>query len=213
MANLISLRGFVSSEIETHTLDSGVSVGSFRMGSCERRRDPITKLWEDGPPNWFKVKIYRALATNTVMSIHKGDRIIVIGKLKISTYLRRDGTSGTAVDIEAESIGPDLKFGVVAFHKVAGGRAVENNNTPDGGAGEGTGYSDNAGAENEPPQAQSWSSDVSSAPSADGDEEDSEDDSDDDDQAAALTERPEALQAGEKVDHATGEIVTTGVPF
>lgn len=213
MANLISLRGFVSSEIETRTLDSGVSVGSFRMGSCERQRDSVTKQWEDGPPNWFKVKIYRALATNTVMSIHKGDRIIVIGKLKISTYLRKDGTSGTAVDIEAESIGPDLKFGVVAFHKVAGGRAVENTSASDGGSGVSADHSDNGGEESDRPHAQTWPSDSSSAPSADSNEGDGGDESEDDDQAAALTERPEALQEGEELDHATGEIVPTGVPF
>ena len=119
MANTITIRGFATTGIELRTTANGLVVGDFRMGSNERRPDPVTNVWAEGPTNWFRVNVFRALAQNAASSIHKGDRIIVVGKLKISTYLRKDGTTGTNVDIEAETIGPDLQFGTAHYTRVA----------------------------------------------------------------------------------------------
>ncbi len=119
MANTITIRGFATTGIELRTTSTGLVVGDFRMGSNERRPDPVTNVWADGPTNWFRVHVFRALAQNAASSIHKGDRIIVVGKLKISTYLRKDGTTGTSVDIDAETIGPDLQLGTAHYVRVA----------------------------------------------------------------------------------------------
>lgn len=220
MANQISIKGFVSSEIESRTLDTGVFISKFRMGSTESKRDHITNQWVDGPTNWFHVSAFRALAANTAMSIHKGDRIIVIGKLKVSNYLRKDGTQGTNVDIEAESIGHDLKFGVASFHKVANGRAQENN----GSVGAGTDAdADSDGGSGHDGSEQSWPPD-----SADGDSshDSGHPDADTDaDTHAGMAHEQAGESAGglspddsgpdqdEEVDEATGEIVTSGAPF
>ncbi|MDD0858389.1 single-stranded DNA-binding protein [Arthrobacter alpinus] len=117
MANYISLRGFVSSDITMSTTDSGLVIAKFRMGSNTRQQDPITNQWVDGKTNWFQVSAFRALATNAMISIHKGNRIVVTGKLKVTSYLRKDGTPGNGVDIEADSIGLDLNFGTVTYHR------------------------------------------------------------------------------------------------
>ncbi len=133
MANQISLRGFVSSEIETNTMDSGLVIGKFRMGSNIRRIDPITNQWVDGKTNWFRVNTFRSLAQNTMVSIHKGDRILVVGKLRISAFVRKDGTPGTGVEIDADSIGPDLQFGTASYHRLKSARpAGQGDPSPDG---------------------------------------------------------------------------------
>ena len=124
MTNQITLRGFVSSTIDTSTLDTGLVVGRFRMGSNIRKIDPVTNQWVDGPTSWFRVNMFRSLASNTMLSIHKGDRILIVGRLKVTSYPRKDGTPGTGVEIDADSIGPDLQFGRATYHRGNGLRVV-----------------------------------------------------------------------------------------
>ncbi len=186
MANLITLRGFVCSPVETRILANGLVVGNFRMGSNIRKIDPGTGEWVDGPTNWFRVNMFRSLATNAVVSISKGDRILVSGKLKITNFTRKDGNPGMGVEIDADSIGLDLQFGTATYHRGTGVRvAGQDNSQGDGGhttQGDAsvTLVSDN----NEPPDF---------AQDPDGDASGTPDDGD-------------GLDAGEQVDQETGEL-------
>lgn len=136
MANQISLRGFVSSDMEIHTTDKGLIVGQFRMGSNDRQRDSVTNEWVDGKTNWFRVNTFRSLASNTMVSIRKGDRILVVGRLRVTSFLRKDGTPGNGVEIDADSIGPDLVFGITSYKRMVSSRPAGQGNTKheDGGS-------------------------------------------------------------------------------
>ena len=122
MANFLTIRGFVCSPVELHNTQTGLVVGHFRMGSTHRRQDPVTNVWGDGDTNWFRINVFRALAQNSVSSIHKGDRIIVVGRLHLVNYLRKDGKPGISVEIDAESIGPDLQFGTAHYARMGAQR-------------------------------------------------------------------------------------------
>ena len=119
MSNYVTLQGFASSDVELDTKESGLVIGKFRMGSTHRVQDPATKVWGDGPTNWFRVNVFRSLAHNVAASVHKGDHIIVSGKLRIKTWLRLDGSQGMSVEIDAETVGNDLKFGTCTYHRNA----------------------------------------------------------------------------------------------
>ncbi|MHA7270427.1 single-stranded DNA-binding protein [Arthrobacter sp. HLT1-20] len=211
MANTITIRGFATTGIELRTTPAGLVVGDFRMGSNERRPDPITNVWADGPTNWFRVSVFRALAQNAAASIHKGDRIIVVGKLKIYTFLRKDGTTGTNVEIVAETIGSDLQFGTAHYTRVASahpaGRDYSGNDadptTAGGLTSVGVGGSSHFHDDDPDP-------DAADDAVQDGDRrgEDSEDT-----EAAALQEGQEATEDGAVVNTSTGELLKEGVPF
>lgn len=208
MADQISLTGFVSSEIETVTLDSGVVLGKFRMGSNTRRFDKPTNQWVDGATNWYHVTVWRALASNTVVSIHKGDRIVLVGKLSVSSYVRKDGAPGTKVEIEAEAIGPDLKFGKASFHRTSNARS-----DTQGGNWQGAGvppvhlYGNGDDEEGEVPPDTDEIAEEAGDPDEDGDNGDTGG------QAAALENNANGLQSGEGYNEETGEIVDESVPF
>lgn len=207
MANQITLRGFVSSAVESHALDNGLVVGNFRMGSNIRKLDPVTNQWVDGPTSWFRVNMFRSLASNMSLSIHKGDRILVVGKLKVVTFLRKDGNPGTGVEIDADSIGPDLQFGTATYHRAGGARTGGQANAQnDAGASiggglqlVGAGYGNNT--EGEPADPDGDGGDAM----ADDGEVAAKDDNDLDDN--------DVLEEGERADKATGEIVMDGAPF
>ncbi|MER2134669.1 MAG: single-stranded DNA-binding protein [Arthrobacter sp.] len=117
MNDTITLRGFVATEVRTTTADSGLAIAGFRMCTTERRFDRETGLWLDGHTNWYSVSMFRQLATNAGVSIHKGDRVIVTGRLRVRQWATDSGRSGTSVDIDADAVGHDLMWGTANFRR------------------------------------------------------------------------------------------------
>ncbi|MBD7994393.1 single-stranded DNA-binding protein [Arthrobacter sp. Sa2CUA1] len=117
MTDTITLRGFVATEVRTTTAESGLAIAGFRMCTTERRFDRETSLWVDGQTNWYSVSMFRQLATNAAVSIHKGDRVIVTGRLRVRQWMTEGGRSGTSVDIDADSVGHDLMWGTANFRR------------------------------------------------------------------------------------------------
>jgi single-strand DNA-binding protein len=120
MSDNITVRGFVASEIRSSTTPGGVATANFRLGSTERRFDRTANSWVDGNTNWFTVQGYRQLAGNIGCSIKKGQRVIVVGRLKMRSW-EKDGRVYHVAEIDAESVGHDLMWGSANFIRVAGG--------------------------------------------------------------------------------------------
>jgi single-strand DNA-binding protein len=59
------------------------------------------------------------LAGNIGCSIKKGQRVIVVGRLKMRTW-ERDGRVHHVAEIDAESVGHDLMWGSANFIRMAG---------------------------------------------------------------------------------------------
>jgi len=92
--------------------------------TTERRFDRDSGLWLDGHTNWYSVSMFRQLATNAGVSIHKGDRVIVTGRLRVRQWATDAGRSGTSVDIDADAVGHDLMWGTANFRRNTGERAA-----------------------------------------------------------------------------------------
>lgn len=137
MNDIVTIRGFVATDVRKIRTETDLQIASFRMCSTERRFDRQAGLWCDGDTNWYTVSCFRVLAQNVGFSVNKGDRILVTGRLKVRQWVTEAGKSGTSVEIEAEALGHDLVFGVSNFRRVALERAEEatseNAASPDGG--------------------------------------------------------------------------------
>ena len=118
MSDNITVRGFVATEIKSSTTPGGVATASFRLGSTDRRYDRAKDAWVDGNTNWFTVQGYRQLAGNIGCSIKKGQRVIVMGRLKMRSW-ENDGRIYHVAEIAAESVGHDLMWGSANFIRTA----------------------------------------------------------------------------------------------
>ena len=118
MSDNITVRGFVATEPKSSTTPGGVATASFRLGSTDRRYDRATGAWVDGNTNWFTVQGYRQLAGNIGCSIKKGQRVIVMGRLKMRSW-ENDGRIYHVAEIAAESVGHDLMWGSANFIRTA----------------------------------------------------------------------------------------------
>lgn len=114
MTDTITLAGLVATTPRHLTTSEGLAITSFRLASSQRRFDRPTNRWVDGDTNWYTVSSFRALAENVAVSVNKGDRVIVSGKLRIRDWENTD-RSGTTVEVEAETIGHDLAWGISRY--------------------------------------------------------------------------------------------------
>lgn len=110
MSDIITIRGFVATDVTTSTTTTGVGTASFRLGSPSRYFDKASKAWVEDNVNWFTVQGYRDLAGNMACSIKKGQRVIVVGRLKLVKW-ERDGRIFHKAEINADSVGHDLRWG------------------------------------------------------------------------------------------------------
>lgn len=114
MTDTITLAGLVATTPRHLTTSEGLAITSFRLASSQRRFDRPTNRWVDGDTNWYTVSSFRALAENVAVSVNKGDRVIVSGKLRIRDWENTD-RSGTTVEVEAETLGHDLAWGISRY--------------------------------------------------------------------------------------------------
>lgn len=110
---MFSVTGLVATTPRHIVTQDGLAITSFRLAQYH----------EDGTTNWFTVTAFKALAINASASISKGDRILVVGGLKVRDWDNGE-RAGTSVEIEATSIGHDMDYGTSKFTRTVPGVEV-----------------------------------------------------------------------------------------
>jgi single-strand DNA-binding protein len=112
---LVTLHGWVGGDVTFRT-PKDISVASFRVACTPRVRKQGS--WEDGETTWYSVTAWRTLAENIRDSIHRGEAVIVHGRLRTRTWSRGPGEpDGSELEVEAVLVGHDLNRGTSAFLK------------------------------------------------------------------------------------------------
>ncbi|MEJ1230104.1 MAG: single-stranded DNA-binding protein [Galbitalea sp.] len=124
MSDLITLIGLVATSPNAITTAEGLAITSFRLASNQRKFDRAQDKWVDGDTNWYTVTAFRQLATNAAVSVKKGDRVVVTGRLRIRDW-ENGAKRGTNVDVEADALGHDLAWGTAAFSRSVGSTPVD----------------------------------------------------------------------------------------
>lgn len=114
MSEQITVMGLVATTPRHIVTQDGLPITSLRLAAAYRRFDRTLNKWVDGETNWYTVTAFRQLAVNLANSVAKGERIIVIGKLRVRDWDNGE-RAGTSVEIEAESIGHDLTWGTSTY--------------------------------------------------------------------------------------------------
>ncbi len=114
MTEQVSVTGLVATTPRHLVTQDGLPITSFRLASSQRRFDRKENKWIDGETNWYTVTAFRQLAINASTSVSKGDRVTVLGKLRVRDWDNGE-RAGTSVEIESDSIGHDLAWGTSAF--------------------------------------------------------------------------------------------------
>jgi single-strand DNA-binding protein len=143
----VFLAGYVAREPRFRITARGISSVTLRVACTPRWVDRETGEWTDGETSFVTVLCWRTLADNVAKCLHKGEPVLVKGRLHVRPY-EKDGASRLAVEIEASSVGHDLARGVASFQRprrpaaengTAGNGTLGNGTAGNGGPGTGAG--------------------------------------------------------------------------
>lgn len=118
MFDTLTIVGNVATDPVLGTTGGGAAVTNFRVASPQRRFDSASQRWVESGTNWYSVAAYRNLAEHAKASLRSGDSVIITGKLKIRNW-ESNGKHGTSIDIDADVIGHDLRWGTSAYARAA----------------------------------------------------------------------------------------------
>lgn len=133
MSNNMCVIGTVGTEPRLTYSQGQVAFCTFRLASTDRRYDNASGQWVNGETNWYSVQAFRGLAEHAKRSFAKGDRVIISGRLRVRKW-STDDNHGTNVEVDADALGHDLRWGTSRFTPDApGGGAVPDAGQPDNG--------------------------------------------------------------------------------
>ena len=115
----ITVTGNVGAPPRTRVLANGVIVTDFRVASTPRHQDKATGAWSDGETMWFGVSCWRALAENVAASVSKGDKVVVSGRLTVSSWKTEQGELRSGLEIVNPTVGFDLSRGKAVLQRNA----------------------------------------------------------------------------------------------
>ena len=112
-----TVAGNLTRDPEIRYTRDGQATTSLSLAVNRRWQNQPTKEWEESV-SFFDVVCWRDLAENVVLSLTKGTRVIITGRLDQRSWETDDHTFRSKVEIVAEDIGASLRFATVDTHRV-----------------------------------------------------------------------------------------------
>jgi single-strand DNA-binding protein len=117
--NQVTLVGNLTDDPELRFTPNGAAVANFRLAVTPRVREGDS--WKDGETSFFRVNVWRQMAENVAETLTKGARCIVVGRLRMRSWETQEGEKRSVTEIEADEIGPSLKFATAKVERASRG--------------------------------------------------------------------------------------------
>ena len=116
--NTVTITGNLTRDPEIRYTRDGQATTSLGVAVNRRWQNRESKEWEEST-SFFDVVCWRELAENTALSLTKGTRVVVTGRLEQRSWETEEGDRRFKVEIVADEVGPALRFATVDVHRVA----------------------------------------------------------------------------------------------
>jgi single-strand DNA-binding protein len=115
----VTITGNLTDDPDLRFTPNGHAVANFRLAVTARVRDGET--WRDGDTSFFRINVWRQLAEHTADSLAKGDRAVVIGRLRSRSWETPEGERRSVVEVEADEVAPSLRWAIAKPERTNGG--------------------------------------------------------------------------------------------
>jgi single-strand DNA-binding protein len=113
----VTITGNLTDDPELKHTPNGNLVANFRLAVTARIN--VDGGWKDGETSFFRVNVWRQLAEHVTDSLAKGDRAVVIGRLKSRSWETPEGDKRSVVEVEADEVAPSLRWAVAKPQRAA----------------------------------------------------------------------------------------------
>jgi single-strand DNA-binding protein len=119
MSNSITVVGNLVEDPELRYTQSGVPMANIRVASSRRYQDRNQEWQEDTA--FFRGTVWREMAEQVSESLHKGDRVIISGRIEQRDWEDNSGQKRTSLELSIQEIGPSLRWATAQVNRVARG--------------------------------------------------------------------------------------------
>ena len=112
----VTLAGNLTRDPEIRYTREGQATTSLTVAANRRWQDKETKVWEEST-SFLDVVCWRDLAENAALSLTKGSRVLVSGRLERRSWETDAGERRSKVEIVADDIGASLRFATTEVHR------------------------------------------------------------------------------------------------
>jgi single-strand DNA-binding protein len=116
-ATTTTVVGNLTRDPEIRYTREGQATCTIGVAANRRWQNRETNEWEEST-SFFDVVAWRDLAENVALSLTKGMRVIVTGRLEQRSWETEDGDKRFKIEIVADEVGPALRFATVDVHRV-----------------------------------------------------------------------------------------------
>ena len=117
MANTTTITGNLTREPEIRYTREGQATAQLGVAVNRRWLDRASQEWKEST-SYFDVICWRDLAENVALSLTKGMRVVVTGRLEQRTWETEEGEHRSKVEITADEVGASLRFATADVQKV-----------------------------------------------------------------------------------------------
>jgi single-strand DNA-binding protein len=108
---------------ELRFTSNGTPVSNLRVAVTQRVLED--GAWRDGQTSFFRVNAWRENAAHLAESLHKGDRVVVLGRLRQRSWETPEGERRSVAEIEADEVAASLRWATARIERVAAGEGGE----------------------------------------------------------------------------------------
>lgn len=148
----VTIEGRLTADPELRFVPSGAAVTNFRVATSERRFNKQSNEWEDGRSCFLDVTVWREQAENVVESLHKGDEVVVVGRLYDDEFTNREGVTVQTKKIDADVVSVGLRKTVAQARRTQ----RQQGGQPQGGQGQADPWAQAAARPPAQPAADPW---------------------------------------------------------
>jgi single-strand DNA-binding protein len=113
----VTITGNLTDDPDLRYTPNGHPVATFRLAVTARIKDG--EGWRDGDTSFFRVNVWRQLAEHVAESLTKGDRAVVIGRLRSRSWETPEGDKRSVVEVEADEVAPSLRWAIAKPERAA----------------------------------------------------------------------------------------------
>lgn len=157
----ITIIGNLTNDPELRFTPSGAAVANFTVASTPRTFDRQANEWKDGETLFMRCSVWRDAAENVAESLQRGTRVVVSGRLRSRSYETKEGDKRTVVEMEADEIGPSLRYATAKVSKTSRGGGSYGGGGSFGGGGGGSYGGGGGGYGGRSPAEDPWSTGAS----------------------------------------------------
>ena len=121
MSNSTTITGNLTREPEIRYTREGQATTQLGVAVNRRWQDRTTQEWQEAT-SFFDVVCWRDLAENVALSLTKGMRVVVTGRIEQRSWETDDGEHRSKVEIVADEIGPSLRFATADVQRTRASR-------------------------------------------------------------------------------------------